>query len=97
MLGDVGALPPVHALQPEAPFTGAREGDLVEVVQPTGSTFYLAAGQRAAAPTNPPKSAVREDGVANVARTAPTRELEALEPTRARARRSRRAGLLFQD
>lgn len=50
VLGDVGALPPVHALQPEVLFTGAKEGDFVEVVQPTGSSFYLVAPQESAEP-----------------------------------------------
>ena len=50
VLGDVGALPPVHALQPEVLFTGAKEGDIVEVVQPAGSSFYLVAPQESAEP-----------------------------------------------
>lgn len=50
VLDDIGALPPRHALHPEVLFTGAREGDIVEVVQPRGSSFYLVAPQESAEP-----------------------------------------------
>lgn len=36
-------LPLVGPLSPEVLFTGAKEGDLVEVVQPTGVSFFLVA------------------------------------------------------
>lgn len=50
VLEDVGALPLVHPLYPEVLFTGAREGDLVEVVEPTGFSHYLVAPLESAEP-----------------------------------------------
>jgi hypothetical protein len=45
-----GGFPVVGPLSPEVVFTGAKEGDLVEVVQPTGVSFFLVAPREAAQP-----------------------------------------------
>ena len=46
-------LPLVGPLSPEVLFTGAKEGDLVEVVQPSGVAFFLVAPREQ---TQPPRS-----------------------------------------